>query len=75
MMMTMMMLLASLPSARQQGKTKSQMDSAASMNTIFKKAGWEIATHAISISTSLFVASKYSAIPPMNYKNLETLLL
>ena len=47
----------------------------ASMGRIIRKAKWEILTHVLSISTSLYVASKYSSIPPVTFSNLETLLL
>ena len=47
----------------------------ASMGRILRKAKWEILTHVLSISTSLYVASKYSSIPAVTFSNLETLLL
>ena len=42
---------------------------------IIKEIKWEILTHAMSVSASLFVASKYSALPANHFTNLETLLM
>ena len=51
------------------------MAGATPVRVILRKAKWEILTYALSVSTSLYVAAKYSAIPHRNFDNLETLLL
>jgi hypothetical protein len=47
----------------------------ASIGMIVSRAKYEIITHVLCISTSLYVASKYSAINNVTFDNLETILL
>ena len=56
-------------------KTSDEMRIASSIMEIIKEIKWEILTHAMSVSASLFVASKYSALPANHFTNLETLLM
>eukprot|EP00042_Codosiga_hollandica_P043642 m.416254 g.416254 ORF g.416254 m.416254 type:complete len:552 (+) comp56611_c0_seq15:393-2048(+) len=46
-----------------------------SLKHILLRIKWESTAYAISVVTSLYVASKYSSIPAAQFDNLETLLL
>ena len=53
----------------------SPRSNAASMKMILYRIKWEVAAHAMCISASQYVASKYSSIPSKTFTNLETILL